>query len=135
MLPTPIGVLDAPLLGRAPPVSASCAHRSRHPGVAALNVFPRRGDSRERARPRRWLILASQAVRTESEGRVRGHRSCQIRRGVVSCFVGPRKRESRHDGRGPSSTGCGAENSDDIGTRLPGRRQYKGAEEIVKRGR
>jgi hypothetical protein len=25
--------------------------------------------------------------------------------------------------------------NEDIGTRLPGRRQYKGAEEIVKRGR
>ena len=74
MLPTPIGVSDAPLLGRAPPISASCANLvSRHPRVAARGVFPREGNSRERARPRRWLGLASQAVRTEADGRVRGH--------------------------------------------------------------
>lgn len=85
MLPTPIGVSDAPLLGRAPPVSASCADRvSRHPRVAAPHVFPRGGDSGERARARRWLGLASQAVPTELEGRVRGH-WCQIR--IRSCPV------------------------------------------------
>jgi hypothetical protein len=73
MLPTPIGVLDAPLLGRAPPFSASCADHPRHPRVAASDVFPGEGNSRERARACAWLILASQSMRSELEGRVRGH--------------------------------------------------------------
>src|SRR5688572_4297909 len=73
MLPTPIGVLDAPLLGRAPPVSASCADHPRHPRVAASDVFPGEGNSRERARACAWLVLASQSIRAELEGRVRGH--------------------------------------------------------------
>jgi hypothetical protein len=74
MLPTPIGVSDAPLLGRAPPDSASCAClASRHPRVAPLGVFPDEGNSRARARAFRWLVLGSQSVRAELEGRVRSH--------------------------------------------------------------
>ena len=89
MLPTPIGVSNAPLLGRAPPDSASCADSvSRHPRVAASDVFPRGGNSRERARARRWLGLASQAARTELDGRMRGH-GCQIRVAVPSVSLDP----------------------------------------------
>jgi hypothetical protein len=134
MLPTPIGVSDAPLLGRAPPVSASCADNARHPRVASLDVFPRGGNSCERAWASRWLILGSQAVRTELEGRVCGHRYVQVRIGVVSCFVLDPGNENRVTMVVvSSSTWCGAEDCDDIGTRLPGRRQYKGGGEIVKR--
>jgi hypothetical protein len=89
MLPTPVGVSDAPLLGRAPPISAPCANLVfRHPRVAAPDVFPHEGNSRVRARLRRWLGLASQAIRTESEGRVRGH-WCQIRLAFHSVSLDP----------------------------------------------
>ena len=133
MLPTPIGVLDAPLLGRAPPISASCADCvSRHPRVAAPDVFPRRGNSGERARAPRWLGLAGQAVRTELEGRVRGHWfQIRIRACPVSLDPGNENRVTMVVVLAP--TWCGATDSDDIGTRLPGRRQYKGGGEIVKR--
>jgi hypothetical protein len=61
------------LLGRAPPLSASCADHPRHPGVATADVFPGHGNSRERAWPCAWLILGSQPIRAELEGRVRSH--------------------------------------------------------------
>ena len=73
MPPTPIGVSDALPLRRAPPVSASCADYPRHPRVAALDGFPGEGNSRERARPYGWPVLASQSVVAESERRVRSH--------------------------------------------------------------
>src|SRR5687768_12730373 len=55
------------LLGRAPPLSASCADHPRHPGVATTDVFPGHGNSRERAWPCAWLILGSQPIRAELE--------------------------------------------------------------------
>jgi hypothetical protein len=106
MLPTPIGVSDALLSARAPPDSASCAcFSSRHSCVAASSVFPYKGNSRERARPRGWLISVSQSIRAESEGPVRSHVKLRY---VLTCFLcfmfDPRNTNRVTDGCRPAHT-------------------------------
>jgi hypothetical protein len=134
MPPTPIGVLDALPLRRAPSVSASCAEYLRHPRVAALNVFPANGNSCERARPRDWAVETSQSIGAESEGDVRSHVN-QVRRESARCFMLTPETRIASPTVEVRARDAGRRSFDDIGTRLPGRRQYKGSAGVVKRPR